>query len=740
MGSSPIEFLSLPLFITIAAIASGYQLAKLCPGDQRLHLAWAFILGNGLFVICLWNLSWLGIPVARSAWPLLAGLPIVNLAIEFWLRWKAEEVSGERSASISFSQLAFLAPVAIAMAWQVIPLMRAGADGVVIYDSSEFHTNAGIAEWLSTHGLSSDPESYPANSASWGAMRHLSLKLRIGQQMYHALLIAVSGQSATATWPVISGLIVAILATAALVLAMYATGGRILCSVVIACFVAAHPLAHAACLTSYISMAMGMAFLVAASALVFASGEKTASSRMAAPMAVCIIALLMVYQEILPTLIIMAGLFWTIRLWSMRKDFAEVISLVRIIAIAAVGCLLISIPGIIWGLHGLVRQMSVPAHGSPPALAPQMLGSLVTGLAQLPGGWDQLDVHFQASAVRWLAIAIVLGGLVATFLMGKRKAAPAAVLGGAAMLFILVLKRGGPPDFLDYGLSRAILYPGYLILIFGLSGWAAEPYARRLVSPAMLGLYGFALFNFSPRYFSNVLSAGDTLVLQSVSKRPAWVDHLPPDSITLFDAPSRDRLFAYIPYWHWLSTEAYFDTFLPPTPTRNPADSAQMYAATVGCIVTTHKSDWMKDFDKVAGDGRVAVYVPRAPFLCPMDLFDTETEGRALPRPARQRATALGSCVRKYWLCIANGNCATAELDMTSSGEQTASVMVDGFAQTVHFSAGTPVRLEVALNPNFHIHPIEVDSRSPILVSLGEIKTSDPVAPERPSAEKTACQ
>jgi hypothetical protein len=707
-----------------------------------MRLAWAFILGNGLFIICLWNLSWLGIPVERSVWPLFAGLPIVNFAVELWLRRKAAGagIGGKGAAPFSLLHLAFLIPIAIALVWQIIPLLRAGTSGVVVYDSSEFHTNAGIAEWLTTHGLSSDPAGYPANSASWGAWRHISFKLRIGQQMYHAFLIVLSGQSAVATWPVASALIVSILATAALVLAMYATGGRILGSVVIACFVAAHPLAHAACLTSYISMAMGIAFLVAASALVFVSGEKAASRRLAAPLAICIVALMMVYQEILPTLIIIAGLFWVIRFWSLRNDRAGAFSLLHIIVIAVGGCLVISTPGIIWGLHGLIRQMSVPAHGSAPALAPQMLASLVTGLAQLPGGWDQLDVHFQASAMRWLAIAIVLGGLVATFLAGMHKAAPAAVLGGAAVLFALVLKRGGSPDFLDYGLSRAILYPGYLILIFGLSAWAAEPFARRLLSPTMLGLYGLALFSFSPRYFSNILSAGDTQVLPSVSKHPAWVDHLPPGSITLFDAPSRDRLFGYIPYWHWLSNRAYFDTFLPPTPTRNPAESTRMYSATVGCVVTTHKSDWIKDFDKVAGDGRVAVYVPRAPFLCPMDLFDTETEGRAIPRPARQRATAMGGCVRRYWLCIPGGNCATAELDMMSSEDQTASVWIDGVAQTVRFVARTPIRLALALNPGFHIHPIEVDSRSPIFVNLGEIKPEGTTPAERSSAGKTACQ
>jgi hypothetical protein len=334
----------------------------------------------------------------------------------------------------------------------------------------------------------------------------------------------------------------------------------------------------------------------------------------------------------------------------------------------------------------------------------------------------------------------VLGGLVGTFLAGQRKAALAAVLGGAAVLFVLVLKRGGPHDFLDYGISRAILYPGYLILIFGLSGWTAEPFARRLLSPTMLGLYGLALFSFSPRYFSNLLSAGDTQILPSVSKRPTWVAHLPPGSIILFDAPSRDRLFGYIPYWHWLPREAYFDTFLPPTPARKPADLARMCQATIGCVVTGHRSDWMENFDKIAGDGRVAVYIPRAPFLCPMDLFDTETEGRALPRPARGMAATMGGCIRKYWLCIPGRNDATTALDMTSPEDQAARIVVDGFSQAVHFAAHTPVRLEVALNRDFHIHPIEVDSRSPISVSLGEIKTGDPSPAERSSAGKTACQ
>lgn len=742
MGSSPVEFLSLSLLVTISAVASGYQLAKFCPGGQRMRLAWAFILGNGLFVICLWNLSWLGIPMERSAWPLLAGLPIINFAIEIWLRRKASSSGnfGKGDAPFSLSQLAFLAPVAIALVWQFVPLMQAGTSGVVIYDSSEFHTNAGIAEWLSTHGLSCDPASYPANSASWGAWRHLSFKLRIGQQMYHALLIVISGQSAATTWPLASALIVSILATAALVLAMYATGDRLTWSIVIACFVAAHPLAHAACLTSYISMAMGIAFLVAASALTFAAGERLASPRLAAPLAICIVALLMVYQEILPTLVILAGLFWVIRFWSLRKDPAGAISLLRLIAITAAGCFVISTPGIIWGLHGLVRQMSVPAHGAPPVLAPQMLASLVTGLAQLPGGWDQLDLRFRASAVRWLAIAIVLGGLIATFLVGKRKTALAAVLGSATILFFLVLKRGGPADFMDYGISRAILYPGYLILIFGLSGWTSASFERRLLSPVMLGLYGLALFSFSPRYFSNILAAGDTQVLPSISKRPAWAARLSPDNIILFDAPTRDRLFRYVPYWHWLSADAFFDTFLPPTPARKPAELARMCAATVGCIVTTRKSDWMKGFDKIAGDGHVGVYTPRAPFLCPMDLFETETEGRARPRTSRGLAAAMGGCVRKYWLCIPSGTCATATLAMTSSEDQTARVMVDGVAQMVHFSARTPVRLAMALNRDFHIHPIEVGSHSPILMSLGEVKTGDPAPTERPCAGKTACR
>gem|GEM_PF-5996209 len=707
-----------------------------------MHLAWAFILGNGLFVVCLWNLSWLGIPVEKSAWPLLAGLPIINFAVELCLRWKVSKSGGGGKGNVPFSlsQLAFLAPIAIALVWQFVPLMQAGTSGVVIYDASEFHTNAGIAEWLSTHGLSHDPASYPANSASWGAWRHLSFKLRIGQQMYHALLIVLSGQSAVTTWPVASALIVSILATAALVLAMYATGDRLLWSIVIACFVASHPLAHAACLTSYISMAMGIAFLIAASALIFASGEGAASPRLAAPLAICIVALLMVYQEILPTMVILAGLFWVIRLWSLRKDPAEAVSLLRLIAIAATGCLVISTPGIIWGLHGLVRQMSAPAHGAPPVLAPQMLASLVTGLAQLPGGWDQLDLRFRASAVRWLAIAIVLGGLIATFVVGRRRAALAAVLGGATMLFILVLKRGGPTDFVDYGISRAILYPGYLILIFGLSGWTAASFERRLLSPVMLGLYGLALFSFSPRYFSNVLAAGDTQILPSVSKRPAWAARLSPGNIVLFDAPTRDRLFRYVPYWHWLSADAFFDTFLPPTPARKPADLARMCAATVGCVVTTHESDWMKGFDKIGGDGHVSVYIPRAPFLCPMDLFDTETEGRALPRPARQRAITMGACVRKYWLCVPGGTSATATLDLNSSEDQTARVVVDGFAQTIHFSARAPVRLAVALNRYFHIHPIEVDSHSPILMNLGEIKTGVPAPAERLCAGKTACR
>jgi hypothetical protein len=97
-------------------------------------------------------------------------------------------------------------------------------------------------------------------------------------------------------------------------------------------------------------------------------------------------------------------------------------SLCVVAVVAAVAAVALSPMGIWWSVKGLFRQVESLAHGTPPDLAPEMLLSLVTGLAQLPGTWAQLDRGMLAMALRWGAIVLLAGGL-ALFLAHARRSA-----------------------------------------------------------------------------------------------------------------------------------------------------------------------------------------------------------------------------------------------------------------------------------------------------------------------------
>ena len=704
----------------LASVASGWQLAKLCPGPAWLQPAWAFVLGNALWVVVLWDCSWLGLPAGKVAWPLVLGLPALNLAVEGILRLRRAPTNPPPGSGVfrdSRSWL-FLLPIGIAFAWEAIPLLMAGVFGTVIYSAPEFHTNTGLAEWFATHSLRDNLAALPSDSSAWSAWRHITKHLRIGQHMVHALWIALSGQSSISTWPLMSAWIVSIQATGALLLGMYATRGRLGWALTASLLIAAHPLSHAACLTSFISMAMGLAFLTPACALVFQTVEEGLTLRLAIPIGLCALAIFFVYQEILPVFVMVSGLFWVLSAWALRRDRRQLLRICLAIVLAALVAAALSPAGMLWNLQGLIRQSGSGAHGTPPSLAPEMMASLVTGLAQLPGFWRQLDSGALSTSCRWLAALLLAGGLVLSFRQSSRARALIAILGSTALLFGFVLHKGGDGELMDYGLSRSILYHACLFFVFGIAGWATLAERHKSWALAAAGSYCLVFFGYSHRYFTNVFPESDVQVLPAVVAQPHWVGRLSSDSILIFDAASHEDVYSQVPLWRWLKPRTFFDTYLTPAPLKFPRNVAAVFDTPVRNFATPATRDLPEGFEQIGSQGRLKIFKVTRPFVTRMDIGDEVLEHMRSPVQRASNARRRDPLRRIYWLCSPEQKLHSATLEFRSTENQAAQCLIAGHAQSLGLVADSPTRVSVPIDPRFYTTRFVVTSPAPVQIRV----------------------
>jgi hypothetical protein len=547
------------------------------------------------------------------------------------------------------------------------------------------------------------------------------MNLRVGQHMYHALLVALSGQSAVATWPLMGAMAVAIQAVGAFLLGIFATRGRVAWALAISLLAAAHPLMHSACQTTFISMAMGMAFLTTACVLAFTVAEEGARRMLAAPLGVCALALFLCYQEILPTFVMVAGLFWAASLWASRTDRAQMVSLGEVAVLAACVAVALSPMGVWWSVNGLLRQMAGDAHGAPPELEPEMLLSLVTGLAQLPGTWEQLDRGTLAAALRWGAIAVLAGGLVLQLararcsVLGAR--AVVAILGSTVLLFVLVLRRSGDPELLHYGLSRVVLYHANLFFVLGLSGWALlEGKHRRVWTAAALGGYGLVVFGFSLGSFKKLFAAPHFQAIPAVTQVRAWLNDVPQGGILLFETKSKERVAREAPYWHWLGGRSAFDTFLEPVPTMCGHSSA-LFGRPVGYYaIPMSDRNLPEGMREIATDGAWRIFQAGRPFATRINSF-WDAPKRMSAR-ATEKNLKEGEVGRDWWLCSPLEKIPSATLEISSRREEDVELLGCNGTQTVRVKPGSPARVTLPLNPESFTTPFQIRSITPVMVRV----------------------